>query len=123
MNLAKEVEKLREQLAALRQKRRVCLFLNIERDWTMQQIQAAADDLVAKAVAAGHLDPLTQEPLVVRFWTKAENDAASDRVWNPEAGERAPKPQPLAMEALEPIPEPKPEKPTPIDYPPGLAPY
>jgi hypothetical protein len=85
MNLAKELEKLREQLASLKQKRKICLFLNIESDWTMQQVEAAADDLIAKAIASGRLDPTQQEPMVARFWTQAENDAMADKVWRPEA--------------------------------------
>ena len=74
----KRLAKIEAALALLQQRRKICLFLNIERDWTIQQIQAAADDLVAKAVAAGRLDPHQHEPMVARFWTQAENDAASD---------------------------------------------
>jgi hypothetical protein len=85
----------------------------------LQEIKASAADLVAKAVDTGRLDPVTQEALIVRFWTKAESDAMSDKIWNPEAWERKcdPNPMPPAMEAFEPLPEPTPEKPIKIYYP------
>ena len=119
MNLAKELEKLREQLASLQQRRKVCLFLNIERDWTMQQIEAAANDLVERAITAGRLDPTQHEPMVARFWTQAESDAMADKIWHPEAWERKrdPNPLPPAMEPFEP------ERPTKIHYPQDLVPY
>jgi hypothetical protein len=87
MNLAKELEKLREQVASLKQKSRVGLFLPTESHWDHEQIQAAADALVENAIRTGRLDPQTQEPLIARFWTQAENDATADKVWRPEQWE------------------------------------
>jgi hypothetical protein len=46
----------------------------------LQEIEASAADLVAKAVAAGRLDPVTQEALIVRLWTQAEHDAMADKI-------------------------------------------
>jgi hypothetical protein len=124
MNLAKELEKLREQLASLQQRRKVCLFLNIERDWTMQQIEAAANDLVERAITAGRLDPTQHEPMVCRFWTEAEDQASTDKgLWQPQWERPEPVSRLPAMEAFEPLPEPKPEKPTKIYYPDGSVPY
>jgi hypothetical protein len=80
MNALKRLQKIEAALAALSRKRKRCLFLNIERDWTSKQIETAADALIAQAVKAGKLDPQTQEALIVRFWTQAENDAMADKI-------------------------------------------
>jgi hypothetical protein len=101
----KRLAKIEAALAALSQKRKRCIFLNIERDWSLTQIQTAADELIAKAIASGRLDPTQHEPLVARFWTQAENDAMADKVWAPEAWEKRqePNPRPPAMEPFEPL--------------------
>jgi hypothetical protein len=114
----RRLEKIEAALALLQQRRRVGLFLPTDPAWSLQEIEASAADLIAKAVAAGRLDPVTQEALIVRFWTQAENDAMADKIWHPEAWEkREPEPKPPAMETIEPLPEPKPERPTKIFYP------
>jgi hypothetical protein len=83
----RRLAKIEAALALLQQRRKICFFLDIERDWTMPQIEAAADDLIAQAVAAGRLDPLTQEAMICRFWTAAEDQAMSDKLWRPQQWE------------------------------------
>jgi hypothetical protein len=111
--------KIEAALAALSRKRTRCLFLPTESDWTQQQIETAADALIAQAIKAGKLDPTQHEPMVARFWTQAESDAMADKIWHPEAWERKrdPNPLPPAMEPFEP------ERPTKIHYPQDLVPY
>jgi hypothetical protein len=104
----RRLAKIEAALSLLTQKRKRCLFLSIDSSWSQKKIEAAADDLIAQAVASGRLDPTQHEPLVARFWTQAENDAASDRIWQPEAWERPePVSRPPVMEAFEPMPEPR----------------
>jgi hypothetical protein len=112
----RRLAKIEAALALLQQKRKVCLFLNTERDWTMHQIEAAAEELITQAIKAGKLDPQQQEPMVCRFWTQAENDAASDRVWNPESWERKREPAPR-FEGTYPTEPPKEPRREAIDYP------
>jgi hypothetical protein len=76
----RRLAKIEAALALLQQKRKVCLFLNISRDWTPKQIQAAADDLIDRCVKAGKLDLQQHEPLIARFLTAAEDESLSDKV-------------------------------------------
>jgi hypothetical protein len=119
----KRLAKIEAALLALQQKRKICLFLDVGRDWSMKQIETAADALIEQAIASGRLDPQTQEAMVIRFLTIAEDQSMADKVWHPEAREQKREPRPVMEEPLEPLPEPEPERPTPINYPSGLAPY
>jgi hypothetical protein len=105
----RRLARIEKALALLTQKRKRCIFLNIDSSWSRKQIQTAADDLIAQAIKAGKLDPQTHEATVVRFWTQAENDAMADKIWAPEAWEKRQEPTltPPVMEAFEPMPEPR----------------
>jgi hypothetical protein len=89
----------------------------------MQQIEAAAEELIAQAVAAGRFDPVTQEPMICRFLTAAEDQSMADKgSWQPQWEKREPVSKPPMVESSV-VEPPEPAKPIKIHYPEGLVPY
>jgi hypothetical protein len=123
MNLAKEVEKLREQLAALQQKDK-CYIVWHDRSETQ-------DEAIEAAIQAGRYDPDTQDAVIIISHIPMKT--TYHQGWSSELPESPYKreleevvrtsPAPRFEGSLPDPPKPREERRSKIHYPDGTVPY